>query len=56
MKAARPLGIAVGVDMTQNLANPAQSVDQVRVYLAAVEEAVGQQPYFLEGATALFEV
>lgn len=50
MKAARPLGIVVGVDMTQNLANPAQSVDQVRVYLAAVEEAVGQQPYFLEEA------
>ena len=50
MKAARPLGIAVGVDMTQNLANPAQSVNQVLVYLAAVEEAVGQRPHFLEEA------
>jgi L-alanine-DL-glutamate epimerase-like enolase superfamily enzyme len=50
MKAARPLGIAVGVDMTQNLANPAQSVDQVLDYLRAVERAVGQQPHFLEEA------
>lgn len=41
-------GVGIAVDMTQNLAIPSQSIDDVQRYLAAVTRDGGSMPVFLE--------
>ena len=53
---ATPLGIAIAVDMTQNLAIPSQSVADILAYLQAVITAGGKLPYFLEEALGPEEI
>ncbi|MDX2008463.1 MAG: mandelate racemase/muconate lactonizing enzyme family protein [Meiothermus sp.] len=55
MRAAEPFGLEVAVDMTQNLANPAQPLQKVLGYLEAVEAATGRKPYFLEESLGPFD-
>lgn len=55
MGAAEPLGIEIGVDMAQNLANPAQPLERVLAYLEAVQTATGRRPYFLEESLGPFD-
>ena len=45
---AAKLGMAVGVDMVQNLANPGQTVNDVVQFLARVAELTDQPIRFLE--------
>src|SRR5690606_28643384 len=49
-------GIAVAVDMTQNLAIPSQSIEDIERYLKAVREAGGGIPVFLEEALGPLEI
>lgn len=53
---ARERGIAVAVDMTQNLAIPSQSVEDILGYLRALEAAGGVPPVFLEEALGPMEI
>lgn len=46
--AAAAAGIDIAVDMTQNLANPSQTPDDVRVFLDRLTSAGGIRPAFLE--------
>ena len=48
MKAAATRGIAVAIDMTQNLAIPSQSVEDVLGFIATIKAATGMSPAFLE--------
>ena len=48
MKAAATRGIAVAIDMTQNLAIPSQSVEDVLGFIATIKVATGMSPAFLE--------
>ena len=50
LEQAAKRGIRVAVDMTQNLADPAQSVGDVLEFLAAVRALTSQPIYFLEEA------
>ena len=43
-------GVRIAVDMTQNLAIPSQTVDDVVAFVRAVEEGGGARPFFLEEA------
>ncbi len=45
-----PLGIAIAVDMTQNLAVPSQSVSDIIGFLEETIRRGGHHPYFLEEA------
>ena len=48
MRAAAQHGIAVAIDMTQNLAIPSQSAADVLSFLAEIKKATGISPTFLE--------
>jgi len=48
--------IAVAVDMTQNLAVPSQSIEDIERYLKAVQDAGGGMPGFLEEALGPLEI
>ena len=48
MKAAANRGIAVAIDMTQNLAIPSQSIEDVLGFIATIKVATGMSPAFLE--------
>ncbi|MDB6092835.1 MAG: hypothetical protein JWM32_397 [Verrucomicrobia bacterium] len=48
--------IEIAVDMTQNLAVPSQSLEDIQRYLDAVLQAGGRAPYFLEEALGPEEI
>jgi L-alanine-DL-glutamate epimerase-like enolase superfamily enzyme len=56
MENAAKLGMAVGVDMAQNLANPGQTVNDVIQFLAKVKELTAQPIRFLEEPLGPMEI
>lgn len=48
MKAAATRNIAVAIDMTQNLAIPSQSIEDVLGFVSAIKAGIGLTPAFLE--------
>ncbi|MBL9214187.1 MAG: mandelate racemase/muconate lactonizing enzyme family protein [Opitutaceae bacterium] len=53
---ARPRGIAIAVDMTQNLAIPSQTIADILAYLGEVTARGGAAPWFLEEALGPEEI
>jgi L-alanine-DL-glutamate epimerase-like enolase superfamily enzyme len=47
-KEGAPRGIDIAVDMTQNLAVPSQTIEDIEAFLAGLEERGGRLPVFLE--------
>lgn len=47
-KEGAPRGIDIAVDMTQNLAVPSQSIEDIEAFLAGLQERGGKMPVFLE--------
>ncbi len=48
MREGKPRGIDIAVDMTQNLAVPSQTIEDIEAFLTGLKERGGQMPVFLE--------